>query len=282
MWIILALGSALALSLSDVAAKRAMRTVHPWSIGWLKFGGAAVCMAPFALAAEMPEPWPFMGYLLLAVPIEAAAIYLYNSAISRSPLSLTVPMLAFTPVFLLVVAWALLGEKPEPLGLLGVALVTAGAYLLHLAPGERGLAPFRAMWREPGPRMMLAVAFLYSFTASLGKKLVLLYSPTFFAAVYPLVLALVISPLAFRAERKARFSWPLWPVAGVAVTYAAMVWFHFQAIALAPAAYMIAVKRMSLLFAVVWGRLFFAEFDTRRKTLAAGVMVLGVGVLAFA
>jgi drug/metabolite transporter (DMT)-like permease len=43
---------------------------------------------------------------------------------------------------------------------------------------------------------------------------------------------------------------------------------------------MIAVKRTSLLFAVLWGALFFHEAVGPRRLFAALLMLAGVGILA--
>jgi drug/metabolite transporter (DMT)-like permease len=269
------------LSLTDVAAKRALGSADAWTIAWLKFAGAAVVTAVLLTGAPWPQLWPFSGFLLLALPLEILAIYLYHRAIAQSPLSLTVPMLAFSPVFLLLVGWILLGEKPAPRGYLGVVFVTLGGYLLHLQPGAGLLGPLRAAWREPGTRLMLFVALIYAFTASLGKKLVLLSSPAFFGAFYPLTVAVTLSPLMASPRRRATLGGlPLWLTAFIAVAYGGMVFFHFSALSLAPVAYMIAVKRTSLLFAVLWGALFFHEAVGPRRLFAALLMLAGVGILA--
>jgi drug/metabolite transporter (DMT)-like permease len=280
-WVWLALGAALSLSLSDVLAKRALRTANPWLVAWVKFGGAAVLTAGFLVVSPWPLWWPFLGLLAVALPFEVLAIYLYHRAISMSPLSLTVPMLAFSPVFLIFVGWVLLGERTAPLGWLGVSLITLGAYILNLRPGLGILEPLRALWREPGARLMLAVAALYSVTASLGKMLVLLSSPTFFGAFYMLMVTLILSPIALRpgASGGLREIRPLVAI-GIALLYGAMVIFHFQAIELAPVAYMIAVKRTSLLFAVLWGGIFFREEVTAYRAAGAVIMVAGVALLS--
>ncbi len=280
LWVWLALGAALSLSLTDVLAKRAMAHADAAAVGWLKFAGAALVTLPLLLVTPWPAFGPFLGYLAVAIPLEVAAIILYNRAIALSPLSLSVPMLAFTPVFLLLTGWLLLGERPEPAGAAGVLLVTGGAYVLHLRRQGGWLAPFRGLATEPGSRLMLLVALLYSVTAALGKKLVLLSSPSFFGAFYPAAVALTLTPVLASGPRRAGLTrTPFLLLAAIAVLYGLMVILHFQAIALAPAAYMIAVKRSSLLFAVLWGRLFFGEAAGWSRVAGAALMIAGVFAL---
>jgi uncharacterized membrane protein len=51
---------------------------------------------------------------------------------------------------------------------------------------------------------------------------------------------------------------------------------HFLAISMAPVAYMLSVKRLSLVFGVVLGWLCFGEGNMRYRLTAATVMVIGV------
>jgi uncharacterized membrane protein len=54
---------------------------------------------------------------------------------------------------------------------------------------------------------------------------------------------------------------------------------HFVSLSMAPVAYMISVKRLSLVFGVVLGWLFFGEQNIRFRLVGALVMVGGVFLL---
>ena len=69
--------------------------------------------------------------------IKAGSSVLFQRAVQISPVSLTVPYLAFTPALLLVTSYFMLGEVPEASGVVGVIVMTAGAYGLNTA-GARG------------------------------------------------------------------------------------------------------------------------------------------------
>ncbi|GIL72953.1 hypothetical protein Vretimale_4599 [Volvox reticuliferus] len=64
--------------------------------------------------------------------------FMYQRAIQLSPLSLTIPYLAFTPAILIATAYVFLGELPSPGGLLGVCVVAMGGYLLNMKAGGGG------------------------------------------------------------------------------------------------------------------------------------------------
>ena len=57
---------------------------------------------------------------------------------------------------------------------------------------------------------------------------------------------------------------------------AASILCHFHGISLAPAAYLIAVKRTSLLFSVLYGWFWLKEEELYTRFAGAGLMVLGV------
>ena len=51
------------------------------------------------------------------------------------------------------------------------------------------------------------------------------------------------------------------------------------AISMVEAVYMISVKRMSVVFAVIYGWLLFKETDIKSRMLGAVLMFLGIGVI---
>ncbi|MFY9973175.1 MAG: DMT family transporter, partial [Chromatiaceae bacterium] len=253
----------------------------------VRLGGAALLMTP--LLADLPPlrtlPAPFWGWLAALVPLELVAMLLYMRAIRDHPLSLTLPYLAFTPVFAVVVAWLLLGERVSLQGAGGILLVVAGAWLLN---GDRvgrdwrsWTDPLRAILREPGSRLMLAVAAIYAVTSTLGKGAMTYMAPEDFGAFYFAVLGISVV-LLFALPRPGSLlkiaRRPL-PVLAVAALMASMAYSHFLALQQAEVAYMIAVKRTSLLFGILYGALIFREPGLARRLPAGGLMVAGVALI---
>ena len=254
---------------------------------------------PFLIPILLYIPWPetdavFWQTIIIVLPFEILALLLYMKAIKSSPLSLTIPFLAFTPMFIVLTGWLVLGERLSLEGILGISLTVTGAYILNFSQTTFGLlAPFKAIFREKGSRLMLMVAAIYSLTSVLGKKAIIHSEPVFFACFYLVILG-VLTPLAifFRTKlsgdkrsvfaflkHKDKGMWKgFW---GVGLAQAVMVLTHMWAISLAPAAYMIAVKRTSLLFSVFYGKIIFKETETLQRMLGAVIMLLGVAVIAY-
>jgi len=200
-------------------------------------------------------------------------------AIKLSPLSLSIPFLSFTPVFMILTGFIVLEEVPNSWGIIGIGFVVAGSYLLNVTQVKYGyFAPFRAILKEPGSILMLVVAFIYSFLAVLGKKAIQHSSPLFFGFFF--LAALDITTLIFFPFlEKIRWRDILKvPVKGLSVGLMLFLHalFHCLAINMIEAVYMIAVKRMSILFSVVYGWILFKESDISARMLGALFMFAGV------
>jgi drug/metabolite transporter (DMT)-like permease len=223
------------------------------------------------------------------VPLELLAMLLYMQSIRDAPLCQTLPYLAFTPVFNILTGWLVLGEQVSLPGSGGIILVVIGAYLLNIdqARREEGLAwlePLLAIFHRRESRRMLLVAIIYSFTSVIGKAAMLYVGPMSFGAFYFVLLGAasvvvvgVARPKGFAVLRN-RVGWHLL-VGGL---MALMVVTHFLALNKVEAAYMLAVKRTSLLFGILYGAWLFGEEGLVKHLSAAVLMVLGVVLILMA
>lgn len=275
IWFPLALLSAFSWATADYLTKRWFSPYGAWQMAFLRHLFSLPflwSLLPFCPALH-PSPgfWATVGILL---PVEVLATVLYMEAIRSSPLSLTLPFLSFTPIFLVLPGVWILGERPGSWGLLGIGLVALGGYLLNLGGGLWG--PFVAIGRERGSWMMLVVAGLYAWTSALGKKALLLSHPFFFGPLYVTLLTLC---LGLGAGGKGLKAAPIGRCLALGGMMALMFLSHWISIILVEASYMIAVKRTSPLFGVLYGGLALGEGDFRRRFLATALMVVGVVII---
>lgn len=283
-WLSLTLLSAFSLATADALTKRYLSHYSAQELVMLRFALTGALLAP----ALWMTPWPhlplaFWGWVGALVPLELLAMALYMQAIRTSPLARTLPYLAFTPVFSALTGYLMLGERVTVRGLAGIALVSAGAYLLNVHRafdngGRSPLMPLRAILGERGPRLMLVVAALYSLTSVMGKGALQYAPPRFFGPFYFVVLG--VAALATFGLRQPGSLKALWrrPLANLAVglAMAVMVFAHFLAIQRVEVAYMIAVKRTSLLFGILYGAVLFGEERLTQHLAAGALMVVGV------
>lgn len=287
LWLPLGLSAALGDSGADVVTKRSFSHLPPYGMALARLFAAVPFLALAALFIQVPAlSGTFWVIVAAMLPLEVTATLLYMRGLKASHLSLCVPLLAFTPVFMILTGWLLLGEGLNPWGIGGILLVAAGSYLLGLGVDNSGgtgfLAPIKALAREGGARDMLIVAAIYSLTASLFKLAVLHSSPFFFGVAYPLAFILLMS-LGFPRSRgqlgpaiRPRYGWWLVMGFGFALSCISLA----VGIELAPASYLIAVKRMSLLLSVTLGGLWLKERPFLPRLAAAGLMCCGVVLIA--
>jgi drug/metabolite transporter (DMT)-like permease len=284
-WFTLSLICALALACADAFTKKFFPTYSAGELLVIRFTVPAILLVPLLFLYPLPDvPLIFWAWVGALVPLEILAMGLYLLAIRDSPLHLTLPYLAFTPVLNVITGWLVLGETISSQGLCGILLVVGGAYLLNirqLKPHNNVLAPFSAITRERGSRLMLTVASIYSLTSVAGKGAMMYATPESFGALY---FALIGSALAAGtalyqpANLRVLAHQPAKTLV-VGGLMAIMIVTHFLALSLVEVAYMIAVKRTSLLFAILLGALMFKERHLAQHLGAGGLMVAGVALI---
>ena len=195
-WFIYAFVCALCLATADALSKKALDdNIDPYVVAWVRTGYAAPFVAVLIPFVDIPAlDGVFYMATFMAVPLDIIAVLLYMKAIKVSPLSLTLPFLSLTPIFLIVTSYVILGEKPDKFGFIGIILVVIGAYLLNVHTISQGfLAPFMAIAKEKGSVLMIIVAFIFSIGACLGKISVQHSSPAFLSVIYIFLLSLSLS-----------------------------------------------------------------------------------------
>jgi drug/metabolite transporter (DMT)-like permease len=287
IWLALGLGAALGDSGADVLTKRHFVQLSPYGMALARLLGAVPFLVLVTLGLSRPELTPPFWFIVSAMlPLEVLATLFYMQALRVCHLSLCVPFLAFTPVFLILTGWLVLGESLNRWGVTGTLMIALGCYVLGLGADGQGktgvLAPLKALAKEPGARLMLMVAAIYSLTAALYKSAILHSGAVFFGTLYPLaVTGLMVSAypwnrVRLRPSLKSHGGW--WVVLGFCsvLSYLCLA----GGMERAPAAYLVAVKRLSLLMSVLLGGLWLKERPFLPRVLGAGLMCAGVGLIA--
>lgn len=283
-WLALSLACALSMASADAATKFYLGEYSAKELVVIRFVTAGVLLAPLLwLQSWPPLPAAFWGWVCAMVPLEILAMALYVSAIRSNPLSLTLPYLAFTPVFIIVTGYLLVGEQVTAKGFSGILLVVIGSYVLNLdrARGAKWHAPLGAIVNTRGSRLMLGVAALYSLTSVMAKG-ALSYVPAGFFAPFYFCFVAFFTALLFGASNPENLR-VLWRRPGpqllVGVLMAIMIVTHLAAVERVEVAYMIAVKRTSLLFGILYGAWLFKEGYLGRHLFAGALMVTGVTLI---
>ncbi len=286
LWLPLALLTALCESLKDVFGKISLQNSDVYIVSFALRLFALPFLIPVLFFIEIPALNATFYFAVVTGGLMNVLItVLYMKAIKASDLSVTVPMVTFTPLFLLLTSPLILGEFPNIYGLAGVLFIVFGAYMMHIKHLGKGrlMQPFRLLLSEKGPRLMLLVAFLWSITANIDKVGIINSSPMFYVVAVSVFLAFAMFILALiKSYRKLgqikTHAKNLWPIGFFT---AATLIFQMIAISLTLVAYVIAIKRSSALLSVLWGLIFFKEKNISERLWGTLVMLLGVLLIAF-
>lgn len=287
-WVMLSLLSAFSLATSDALTKKALGTCNEYLVAWFRLLFSIPLLLIFLILLPAPNlDAEFFTAFAVALPLEILSVIFYIRALRLSPLSLTLPFLSLTPVFVMLMSYALLGEKVSPRGLIGIMLLAVGSYALNIHGLKKGiLEPLKSVASEKGCVLMIVVAFIYSVTSPLGKMAILHSSPLFFGATYVIFLTLFLAPVALwkgRHDIRHFLSNKYYrSLLAPGIFYSVMVASHMAAISLTNVSYMIALKRTSVLMGVLYGYALFREKQIPERLAGAVVMLAGFILLVTA
>jgi drug/metabolite transporter (DMT)-like permease len=282
-----------------IANKQFLKRIDPDILAASGFLCGAVFLLCVSAAKGIPATGPlFLPAVCITAAINVIATFLTFRALTSTDISLAVPMISFTPIFLVGTAALILHEVPSAIGIAGIAIIVAGSYILNTSEEHTRLSdPFRSMVSHPGILSMLAVAFLYSVAVNFDKMAVQNSDPVFGAGITMLLISAAFVSIAVYRRRRNRnriasvlagnpsvrpvlvFPFRRREVAvagiltGCLITLEAITINSAYTEQIAP--YVIAIKRLSIILIVLYGTLVFREKDLVRRLAGAGIMVFG-------
>jgi len=278
--ILLVVAASVSSSGFDLFRKVLVRHLAPVPMVFLL---ATASVPLFGAAVLFGEPAPVQASYWLpalgSVALNVVANLTFLEAVRISPLSVTVPLLSLTPVFTALLGFAVLGERPAPLDLVGILLVVIGAFWLNIEPKSSA----RAFLSQPGAWLMAGTALLLSLTIPLDKLAVGRASPPFHGLV--LTAGIALGALAVLTVQKRwgelaglRRGWLPFVLALISSTLA--LGFQLVALKVVLVSLLETLKRgIGNLLAVVLGRAVFGEAVTPGKLAAALLMAAGVALI---
>jgi drug/metabolite transporter (DMT)-like permease len=211
------------------------------------------------------------------------AFILYMKAIKVSPLSITIPMLAFTPLFLLVTSPLILSEFPSIFGLLGIILIVLGAYVLSIKDVRKGfLEPFKALFKEKGVLFMLVVAFLFSLGSNFSKIAIQHSNPIVYTVMHAIFMSSLLFPISLIKSEKTLFliKVNLKKLFPIGLFHAITIILALVAMEMVIVPYLISVRRSAIIFSTLYGYFFFKERRILERLTGAVVMVFGILIIS--
>lgn len=281
--LILALLTAVSQSGIETISKKTLKDFDSEIIGFSIF----VFAIPFLVTALLIDGIPviqnpFWYSMIASGFLNLIAIMLFTRSLKLSPISISIPMLAFSPVFLLITSPIMINEFPTLWGVIGILFIVFGAYLLNVDRNKMSLAgPFVSIFKEKGPFLMLGVAGIWSVSANFDKVGVQSSSPFFYALAVFVFVSIILS-IVLMIQSKKNFLVikknikKLLPL-GMFGSLVAIFQTHSYELEIVP--YVIAIKRTSILFSSIAGFVFFNEKQMKQRLMAIGIMIIGVFII---
>jgi drug/metabolite transporter (DMT)-like permease len=270
-----------------MVGKRLATQVDPLVATWLGYCFSVGIMAVMLVfSGGWPSVTPLFFVLLAATGVlDATAHTLRMYALRRSPLSIVAPIESFAPFFALVTVFLVLHQRPLPRDVLGIVLIVVGAYGLHLDSVQRNwLKPIVKLLSDRGVQLMLLACVIYGITPTIITKAILQthpVTPLAAAVVSFTFLSVFLWPIAVRRMRSGkRIEFKHLQLAALFGAIASVVTYSgWRAFTLTNPSFVVAVSKMSILFAMIWGAWFFRERVTALRLGSGTVMVAGVVLL---
>ena len=308
LWVFLAVIGAISNAAYYVIIKNHITDRDPRILTALGFLISGVLLLAISAARGFPAIGPaYYGAVIISGILNIIGLCLIFRAMESSDLSLSMPMLSFTPVFLIGTSYLILHEVPSAAGVAGICIIVSGSYVLNISAGHAHfLDPVRSMIRNRGSWYMLIVAFLFAASINYDKIAMLNSDPVFGMAFTLLFISgafaviVVISqksagrcPLPPAERDPARCGQLTDPVfslrpylvpvilTGIFVSAECVSINYAYTLQIAP--YVIAIKRLSIIFMVLYGTIVCSENEIRTRLLGSVLMVGGaVIILLFA
>lgn len=290
-WIVASLVSAFFLGCYDLCTKHAVRdnAVLP-VLFFANAFSASLWLVAMAVAAAAPGmlpdsltvaslTWTQHAQLLLKSTIVAISWVCSYFAVKQLPISIAAPIRATGPVWTLIGALLVLGERPSWLELIGIGTTLASFFGLSVVGAAEGIHFHRNKWIG-----WLLAGTLFGAISGLYDKFLLGtagFSASTVQAWFSIYLALLFLPLVvgwkLRWWPRHTFEWR-WSVPLVSAALLVCDFIYFTALTDPEALVSVvaSLRRASVLVAFAGGLLFFGEVNGRKKLPAVLGVLVGI------
>jgi len=298
LWVILAIIGASANAAFYIVVKKYVHSLDPrllTAIGFIL--GTGILLSVSAVQGFPPIGPEYWTAVIVSAALNVIGLTLIYAALSSSDLSLSMPMLSFTPAFLIVTSFILLGEVPSLFGIAGIMIIVSGSYVLNISSEhENFLDPIRSMVKSRASWYMLIVAFLFAASINYDKIGMLNSDPVFgmtftllfigisFAIIWAAVTISAkdqspVHGIAMKMTLSDRFKPYIVPSIIVAFFASVECVSINIAYTLQIVPYVIALKRLAIIIMVLYGTIVCRESGLVARFIGATMMVGGAVVI---
>jgi drug/metabolite transporter (DMT)-like permease len=304
LWILLALLGAITNAGYFIIIKRSIASLDPTVLTGIGFTCGGLILFTISAIRKFPVIGEdFYSSVAITAVLNIISLSLIFKSLSSSDLSLCIPMLSFTPVILTGTSFLLLHEVPSFFGFVGICIIVSGSYVLNISDGDMHfLDPVKTILRNRGSWYMLIVALLFAVSINYDKIALLNSDPFFGMALTVLSIGISfvlisaytrisvqeksftkpaereepVSVPEFRKSSLKKYLITSFIIGAFVATEAASVNLAYT-LQIVP--YVIAIKRLSIIFVVIYGTMVFFEHEIIKRLAGAVLMVTGAIII---
>jgi drug/metabolite transporter (DMT)-like permease len=281
-WYILALISAFFSAAAAIFEKKALFKERAVTFSTL--------FALFNLLLAIPFFF-FINYSLLTTSglvvvfvksiLESLAFLCVMIGLKNLEISKALPLLVLTPGLIAIFAFLILGEALTSIEIIGLILLLVGTYILQLKSRQGFFDPWKSFLKSKGYYYIIASLVLFTTTSILDKAVLknfkvplnafMGFQHLFLGIIFLIYLLISTNPQEFKLTFKR--SWKI--IFAISIFTIIYRYSQYSAVKVAPVALVIAIKRISVFFAIVIGGRLFKDHNLLQRTIATAIMTLG-------
>jgi len=281
LWLLLVLGSALAQAIGQIFGKKVLFKEH--ALGYSSARSLLIFVFSLAFVWKMNFNFPFKIYALIYFSsiLGTIGVLYATKAMRHMEVSVFAPLHNLSPIFLIIIAYFVLGETLTSINGAGIFLILFGSYFLELnSRGNDFVYPIKQFFKSKYIHFLIIALILFSFTATIEKYVInknvlpftlLLLIWGFIALNFFLYDVFKFGLKEFKENfLKDKIDLVFSAFFGFLTTLLYVLALPLQNISL-----IIPVKRLSSLFATIIGGNFFHEKHLKFKIIACVIMIIG-------
>lgn len=281
MWLIYSIACAFSDAIANLFNKQLVtKKQDPISISYFIHGVGALSFLILAIAqskkifAVSPS---LLFWIVLTAASAAAAGVIILIALKKGDLSLLSPIQTVTPLMVLVISIFFLSESPGPVGLAGITLVVIGGIYLDKDPKEKISSIMKRIVTYRPALLAVLAAGLYALAAVFDKSGLQITSAGLWALyVYSFIFIFLTPVVIYQKGRGLKNLTQNKSLLGLSAVFSVgAVYLQLLAIQTKYVSYVLSIKRLSSLIAVLLAHYVLKEKRALFRLRGAIIMVIG-------
>ena len=281
MWLIYSILCAFSDALANLFNKQLVsKKQDPISLSYFIHGIGALSFLLIAILQSKKifevSPNLLLWIILTAISAAAAGVIILV-ALKKGDLSLLSPIQTVTPLMVLVISIFFLSESPGPIGLAGIGLIVVGGIYLDKDPKEKFSSIIKRIFTYRPALLAVLAAMLYALAAVFDKGGLELTTAGLWALyIYSFIFIFLTPVVIIRKAQGIRKLSNNKALLGAATVFSiGAVYLQLLAIQTKYVSYVLSIKRLSSLIAVLLAHYVLKEKRALFRLRGAIIMVIG-------